>query len=271
MSVNKKFRLSNNSKLLDGREVFQIQALSDVVTDPTKGDLVFAGDFGGFIEKEDNLSYEANDFSWVYDDSVVMGDSRIQGNAVVAYDSIVKGNSVIDEASSVFVNGTVVDSKVTGNSHISNGEVLESSIHKSRVSGFIKGSNVYGDLRGAHVYNSVVIDSEVGSSDITHGSRVVGSKVFGSVVNDSKVNDSSLSKGAQLERSSVDYSLVTDHAQLFDSSASDHSVVDFTVIRDRSIVGQVYYKANEMKEIPQLSDLDLSELSSKEKDLGMDV
>ena len=80
--MNKKFEL-----LLDDtievfcRKLFRIKAKINF------GD-VEAGDIGGYIEKEENLSENGN--AWVHDDARVFGDARVCGNANVFGDARVK-------------------------------------------------------------------------------------------------------------------------------------------------------------------------------------
>ena len=49
----------------------RIRALRDV------GIEVRAGDLGGFVEGEFNLSQEADDASWIFDDAIACGESSV--------------------------------------------------------------------------------------------------------------------------------------------------------------------------------------------------
>ena len=77
--MNKKFEL-----LLDdtveyfGIKLFRIRALISFGN-------VEAGDIGGYIEKEENLSEKGN--AWVYGNAMVSGDARVYGNARVYGDA----------------------------------------------------------------------------------------------------------------------------------------------------------------------------------------
>lgn len=68
----KKYELTTNTKMLFGRKLFQIKALVSF------GD-VTAGDLGGYIEKEENLSHDGT--AWVYGDARVYGNARVSGDA----------------------------------------------------------------------------------------------------------------------------------------------------------------------------------------------
>jgi len=78
--LEKKYELTTNTKSLFGKTLFQIRALVSF------GD-VKAGDLGGWIEKEDNLSHE--DDCWVYDNAEVSDNALVSGNAEVSGDALV--------------------------------------------------------------------------------------------------------------------------------------------------------------------------------------
>ena len=80
----KKFELTTNTKMFLGKKLFQIKALINF------GD-VEAGELGGYIEKEENLS-QAGD-AWVTGDARVAGDARVTGDAWVAGDAWVTDNA----------------------------------------------------------------------------------------------------------------------------------------------------------------------------------
>lgn len=77
----KKFELTTESITFLGRTLFRIKALISFGN-------VKAGELGGYIEKEGNLSHEGN--AWVYGDAEVYGDAwvcdnaRVCGNADIA-------------------------------------------------------------------------------------------------------------------------------------------------------------------------------------------
>ena len=70
----KKYELTTNTKTCFGRKLYQIKALKDF------GD-VKAGDLGGYIEKEENLSQDG--IAWVHDNAWVYGDAEVYGNAQI--------------------------------------------------------------------------------------------------------------------------------------------------------------------------------------------
>ena len=77
----KKFELTTESITFLGRTLFRIKALISFGN-------VKAGELGGYIEKEGNLSHEGNAWvcgdAWVYDNARVCGNAWVCGNADIA-------------------------------------------------------------------------------------------------------------------------------------------------------------------------------------------
>lgn len=89
----KKFELTTEQKInWFGRTLYRIKACISFTT--TSGDEVKAGDLGGFVEKESNLSHDGK--AWVY------GDAKVWGNANVYGDAEVWGNANVCGDASVF-------------------------------------------------------------------------------------------------------------------------------------------------------------------------
>ena len=68
----KKFELTSDFKMYLGMKLFRIKALVDFGN-------VKAGDLGGYIEKEKNLSHNGN--AWVSGNARVYDNARVSGNA----------------------------------------------------------------------------------------------------------------------------------------------------------------------------------------------
>lgn len=66
----KKYKFTGEEKLMFGRTLKRIRAAIDFGN-------VKAGDIGGWIEKESNLSQMGS--AWVYDDARVCGDAQVYG------------------------------------------------------------------------------------------------------------------------------------------------------------------------------------------------
>lgn len=116
MQQEKKYQLTDETQNYYGKTLYRIQALKDF------GD-VKAGDKGGWVESERNLSQEGN--CWIYDESVAFGNSHVIGNAKILNDSeifelaCVAGNAVIDRNSTICGESFIKDAKVL-NMFISN-------------------------------------------------------------------------------------------------------------------------------------------------------
>lgn len=47
------------------------------------GDKVKAGDLGGFVESEQNLSFEPGDEAWLFDDAICCNEARVDKNSIL--------------------------------------------------------------------------------------------------------------------------------------------------------------------------------------------
>lgn len=125
--MKKKYEFTGNTFNDAGFIMHQIRALKDF-------DDVKAGDLGGFILDENNLSHKGN--CWVYPGSFIGNTARVTGNAKV------KGNSVVRNTARVYENAVIDNgadiytaAKIHGNAYV--GGRLE-----------VNRSEIYGD---AHV------------------------------------------------------------------------------------------------------------------------
>ena len=101
----KKFKLTSEFIVdISGVKLFRIKALIEFGN-------VKAGDLGGYIEKEENLSHMGN--AWVSGNAQVSGDARVFGNAWVFGDARVSGNARVSGDAQVFG-----DARVSGNAQV---------------------------------------------------------------------------------------------------------------------------------------------------------
>ena len=97
--MSKKYKITTQSIEWGDKKLFRIQALKSFGS-------VKAGDLGGYIESENNLSQDGD--SWVYntakvyDKAIVWGNVEIHDNAEVFEDSWVYGNAWVCGNSKVF-------------------------------------------------------------------------------------------------------------------------------------------------------------------------
>ena len=82
----RKFELTTDTKMFLGKKLFRIKALISFGN-------VRAGDAGGYIEKEENLSQSGN--AWVFGDAKVSGDAWVYGDAKVFGNAKVSGNAKV--------------------------------------------------------------------------------------------------------------------------------------------------------------------------------
>ena len=115
--------------------LYRVKALRDFAD-------VKAGDIGGMVEGEDNLSHEGD--AWVYDEALVAGRGRVEGNAKVRGQAsvitdrewrgraaMVYGNAVVKDSATVRKGGRVHghalvqdNGAVTGNAELSGTAVV---------------------------------------------------------------------------------------------------------------------------------------------------
>ena len=94
----KKYELTSETKVFLGKTLYRIKALVQFGN-------VNAGDLGGWIEKEENLSQSGN--AWVYGNARVSGDARVYGNARVSGDASVYGDAEVYGNARVYGNAEV--------------------------------------------------------------------------------------------------------------------------------------------------------------------
>ena len=98
----KKFELTTESITNAlGKKLFRIKALVEF------GD-VKAGELGGYVEKEENVSQDGN--AWVFGNAKVSGNAKVCDNAKVCGDAKVSGDAWVCDNAEVYDNA-----KVSGN------------------------------------------------------------------------------------------------------------------------------------------------------------
>lgn len=111
--MDKKYEiLKDHAITMNGSTIYRIEALKDF------GD-VKAGDIGGFVESEENLSHEGP--CWIYGDAMVYHNAKIKDNAVVRdyahvyndaqvlQNAIVEGHTRVFDESYIFGNARIKD------------------------------------------------------------------------------------------------------------------------------------------------------------------
>uniref|UniRef100_UPI00174D473D polymer-forming cytoskeletal protein n=1 Tax=Anaerotruncus colihominis TaxID=169435 RepID=UPI00174D473D len=107
----KKYELTEETINVFGKTLHRIRATRDFSN-------VHAGDLGGFIENELNLSHDRD--TWVYGNAWAYGEARVYGNALVSGDARVYGNALVSGDARVEGKALVGgDARVEGNALVS--------------------------------------------------------------------------------------------------------------------------------------------------------
>ena len=111
--MSKKYEFTDETITVNGITLHRIKALIDFDRFGIK-----AGDLGGFIEVEANLSHNGN--AWVYGDALVYGNALVSENAKVFPDALVYGNANVSGNARVSGNALVSgNARVSGNAKVS--------------------------------------------------------------------------------------------------------------------------------------------------------
>ncbi|WP_273719452.1 MULTISPECIES: hypothetical protein [Bartonella] len=153
--MQKKFTLTNETRVLGNHTLYRIQALKDFSD-------IKAGALGGFIEKESNLSHDGN--CWVYDDALVFKNGHVYENARVYNNAIVAGyiygdahvygkaiiydNAYIYDNARVYENARIAnDVHVYENAHIHGIAVIRENVGGStKIKTYIEQLSPYSEL-----------------------------------------------------------------------------------------------------------------------------
>lgn len=119
MEESKKYKLTDETKVYNGKTLYRIQALKDF-------DFIHKGEVGGFVESENNLWQEGN--CWIYDNAMVFDDARVTGDADVSDNAVVCGNSLIAGLAFVYGNAFINDSLVTGSSGVGDNAIVTNNV-----------------------------------------------------------------------------------------------------------------------------------------------
>ena len=140
----KKYELTEETVTVFGKTLYRIRAVRDFGS-------VKTGEFGGYIEKEENLSHFGN--AWISGDAWVYGDARVSGNAWIYGDARVFGNAWVYGDARVSGDARVFDNAwISGNAKV---------YGDARVSG---NARVFGN---AEVFNTrhFFVQGPIGSRD----------------------------------------------------------------------------------------------------------
>ena len=151
--INKKYIILENETLEHhGKTLYRIQAVKDFSD-------VNAGDKGGWIEREKNLSQKGD--CWVYDEAKVYDNANVSGEAKILNYAEIYDNAYISGYVYIFfspkiygfsiVNG---NAQVYGNAHISGGSYIYGNAEVYGDAQVFGNAEVYGDVQ---VFGNAVI------------------------------------------------------------------------------------------------------------------
>ena len=108
--MNKKYKLCEDDTIVrDGRKLYRLQALREF----RQG--VKAGDLGGYVEKEANLSQEGT--CWLFGKACAYEDARVEGDAMMHGHATIRGKAKLLEEARVFEQAIVQgEAKIGGES-----------------------------------------------------------------------------------------------------------------------------------------------------------
>lgn len=145
----------------------RIRALRDI------GDKVKAGDLGGFVESDSNLSTELEDSSWIFDDAIACGEASVDMGSRLFEKAIACGYAYVSQQSTMSGESRAEDyayirgANLCGHARASaNSMILDSpDTHKAPV--LSEHCVVYGKVSGdIHVMgNTIILGNEKVSND----------------------------------------------------------------------------------------------------------
>ena len=185
----KKYELTDEVRIVEGRKHYRIRALRDIPLHP-----VFKGDLGGWVAHEDNLSQLGS--CWVTDEAVVSGDAhvsanalvgenahvkdyaRVSGETIVGWYAVIKDHAHVEGRAIVRGNSIVKDNaQVSGDADISEHSVIQDSANVNG-NAFTIGSAVIKDHACVSGHAEII-------SSIVGGSATVGGEMrlsYGTIV-----------------------------------------------------------------------------------------
>lgn len=213
---NKKYEITQYAKDEFGTVLFRIRALKDFAD-------VKAGDLGGYVENENNLSQEGK--CWIYDKSKVSKEAHVTGNAKIINSSHVSDNAIISD--SAYINR----SYIMGNTKVKECARVNSSLVYG--SGVIKGNSRV----TANISFNGLIDDDV----IISGSRVnisgndIQIRDNARITGDVRIEDNVLVRGNALIK---DRAFLSGDCNLYGNCeiSDDVTINGFSVVKDNAII-----------------------------------
>ena len=148
--MHKKFELIKNDSIeIGNHKLYRIRALINFND-------VKAGDLGGYVESENNLSQM--DDCWIYDNACVYGNACVFYDACVYDNARVFGNACVFDDAKVFGNACVYDdAKVFGNACVYDNARVSDSAYVADNAKVFYDACVFGS---AHISGDAIIEQD---------------------------------------------------------------------------------------------------------------
>lgn len=168
----KKYTLLKHKKIINnGIVLYRIQCVNDFMM--ADGREIKAGDLGGYLESEHNLSHYRK--AWGSDNAQVYGKSSVNGNALVCDDASISGDVYLSENAIVCENASLSDdARVSGDAQVcGNAKICDNAI----VSGDVRVSENATISGNAMVFDHVRVSGNAiisGRSSLSGSIKVQG-------------------------------------------------------------------------------------------------
>lgn len=148
MQKKYEFTGETTTDIAEGATLHRIRAVR------TFGDIK-AGDLGGWVESEKNLSHEGN--CWVYDESAIFGSASVLGNAKVNNESMIYDSACVDSGAVINNSEVFGSAQVSGFAQVARGSLV---YQRALIAGSAK---VFNAEIGAHIamFEGVVIGAQI--------------------------------------------------------------------------------------------------------------
>lgn len=195
--MKKKYKLTDETIKYNNRTLHRIVALQNFSD-------VNAGDKGGFIMKESNLSHKG--YCWVYDNSMVLDDAKVKDNAKIEENSIISNKAIVSENARVSYSKIYCYVKIYGYAYVSRYSVItnKAEIYDNAIiysSSVANKAKIFGHsfLEDAQCYDSCKVYGH--ASILKHAEISDRAEVFG----DAEVFGSATIRGNAKVQSTTDY------------------------------------------------------------------
>lgn len=160
-----KYEFTGEESTYNGNTVRRIRAIRDFGN-------IKAGDLGGWLEKEENLSHRGN--CWVADNATVRGDARILDDAVVSGNATVYGRAIIRDGACVYDEALLYgNASICGNAQVYGDSTVYESAEVNDSAKIFGEAKVYGN---AQIYEDASI---YGLAKVFENAKVHGFSSFG--------------------------------------------------------------------------------------------